>query len=395
MSRNQDHILQLNAELKSKGLDAYVTTKTADIRWLTGFSNVFDEEQAHQVLMVSFQDDQFSVAAKPCLFTDKRYSEAFRRLNNKGHWRILDESRPRFAFIAEQMMTGLSCIDDNSKDPKKTMCIGIESDLRLDWYKALSKAIKKETEDSDIDLELVEVSNLLGGLRAIKNAGEVALLKAAQTITDAAFDHMIKYLRPGITEKQAAFELEFFIRRQGADSLSFPSIVAGGSNSAIPHAKPSDRVLVRGDIVLMDFGARLNDYCSDMTRTVVLGEANEQQRKMYAAALDAHQSVAKAIKPGMKAQEAQQIAERIIAKHGFEGKFIHSLGHGVGIEIHELPTLAPKAEKELEIGNIITIEPGIYIEGVGGVRIEDFGVIREDGFESFTLSTKELLELSN
>jgi Xaa-Pro aminopeptidase len=239
----------------------------------------------------------------------------------------------------------------------------------------------------------VEIPGVISRLRAVKDAQEIEALIAAQKITDAAFIHMLGYLRPGLTEREAATELEFFMRRAGADGVAFPSIVASGPNSAIPHAVPGSRVFERGDFVLMDFGARLNDYRSDMTRTVVLGEANEQQRAMHDAALAAQTAVARALRPGMNGHEAQSIADATLAECGFEGRLIHSLGHGVGIDIHELPVLAPKAEAKLQPGHVVTVEPGVYLEGVGGVRIEDFGVITESGFEDFTQSPHELIEL--
>jgi Xaa-Pro aminopeptidase len=230
-------------------------------------------------------------------------------------------------------------------------------------------------------------------LRAVKDAEEIRALRAAQAITDAAFTHMLGYLRPGLTEREAATELEFFMRRAGADGVAFPSIIASGSNSAVPHAVPGNRVFEHGDFVLMDFGARLDEYRSDMTRTVVLGEANEQQRAMYEAVLAAQTAVIEALGPDMSGHEAQGIADATLAEYGFEGRLIHSLGHGVGIDIHELPVLAPKAETKLQPGHVVTVEPGVYLEGIGGVRIEDFGAITESGFELFTQSPHELIEL--
>jgi Xaa-Pro aminopeptidase len=230
-------------------------------------------------------------------------------------------------------------------------------------------------------------------LRAVKDAQEIELLKAAQAVADATFVHMLDYLRPGLTEREVAIELEFFMRRAGADGIAFSSIIATGPNSAIPHAVPSDRVLRQGDFVLMDFGARLADYRSDMTRTVVLGPADERQRAMYAAVLAAQSEVIESLAVGMSGREAQSIAEEALARRDFEGRLIHSLGHGVGIDIHELPVLAPKAEEKLEVGHVVTVEPGVYLEGIGGVRIEDFGVMTNQGFEDFTQSSHDLIEL--
>jgi Xaa-Pro aminopeptidase len=314
-----------------------------------------------------------------------------RTLDADKSWRILDERRPRSAYVAELIveLTGLTG-DVSVSTPTGSLRIGIEADLRLDVYRALEKAF---FEQDAFSFELVEMPSLITKLRALKDAEEIGLIKAAQAITDAAFTHMLEYLRPGITERDAACELEFFMRRNGASGLAFSSIVASAANSAIPHAVPTDRAFALGDFILMDFGAKLDDYCSDMTRTVVLGKASEQQKALYAAVLDTQTRCIQALKPGMSGLEAQALAEKIIAEHGFTSGLIHGLGHGVGIDVHESPVLAPRIEEKLEVGHVVTVEPGIYIEGFGGVRIEDFGVITAQGFEDFTQSPHELLEL--
>ncbi|MDR2587457.1 MAG: Xaa-Pro peptidase family protein [Coriobacteriales bacterium] len=381
---------RLVGSLADRDVDVYLTTHTADICWLTGFTNVFDEEQAHLALIAREGSAERSTLEthslqQPLLFTDARYSAALRTLDAEKRWRILDEHRPRFAYVVELLREWCGA---HAQDGQ--LRIGIESDLRLDAYRALTAAL----DEQDLSAEVVELPSLVTGLRAVKDAGELESLKAAQALTDAAFDYMLGYLKIGLTEREAACELEFFMRRAGAQGVAFPSIVASGPNSAKPHAVPGERVFERGDFVLMDFGARLDDYRSDMTRTVVLGKASEQQRAMYAAVLAAQSAVIEALKPGMTGLEAQGIAERVIAEQGFAGAFIHSLGHGVGIDIHELPLLAPKVKTALEVGNVVTVEPGVYLEGIGGVRIEDYGVITEHGFEPFTHSPHELIELS-
>jgi Xaa-Pro aminopeptidase len=408
--------------LEEKGIDACLVTHTASIRWLTGFAGVFDEEQAHLALIArataanavpsdaappnAAAPSAMSPSAPPpgaaspgpapVLFTDSRYSAALRRLDAQDRWHILDERRPRSAYLAEVLTTGslgtaLGTAPLGTGRRARPLRIGIEDDLPLNVWRAISRALD---EREGLSYELVELPALITGLRAVKDADEVGLLKAAQAVTDAAFTHMLGYLRPGITEREAATELEFFMRRSGAQSVAFPSIVASGPNSAVPHAVPGGRALKRGDFVLMDFGARLDDYRSDMTRTVVLGRADKQQRAIYAATLAAQTAVIEALRPGMSGREAQALADSVIAAHGFEGRLIHSLGHGVGIDIHELPVLAPKVEAVLEAGHVVTVEPGVYIEGIGGVRIEDFGIITEHGFEDFTHSPHELIELA-
>jgi len=376
-----ERVLALAEGLKANGVDAYLATRTADIRWLTGFTGVFDQEQAHAVLVMPISADE-----RTCLFTDTRYSESLRQLDTQGSWNVLDERKPRFAYVAEMIVRELGEVGK-----ERPVVIGIESDLRLDWYKAFGKALDGICEEQGFTYELRAMSDATRGLRARKSRDEVALLKAAQAITDAGFAHMLDYLRPGLTEKEAAVELEFFMRRAGASGLAFPSIVASGPNSAVPHAVPGDRVMQSGDIVLMDFGARLDDYCSDMTRTVILGAASGQQKDMYDATLAAHMTVCLAYRPGMKCQMAQDIAEEVLAERGFAGKLIHSVGHGVGIDIHEYPFIGGQSLDVLEEGNVITVEPGVYLEGIGGVRIENCGVVTSDGYESFAESPRELI----
>jgi len=374
--------------LRTQGVDVYLATHTTDIRWLTGFAGVFDSEQAHVALMAPAR-----MQTEAWLFTDMRYSGALRRLNTQGYWHILDERIKRFVYVAEVLARELGEVVAG-----RPVVIGIESDLRLDWFKALDAALAEAAgadgaAGAGFAYELREMTDVTTGLRARKSGPEIEVLKAAQAITDAGFDHMLEYARPGLTEKEVAVELEFFMRRAGASGLAFPSIVASGPNSALPHAVPGERVLQRGDILLMDFGARLDDYCSDMTRTVVLGQADERQQEMYAAVLEAHLAASAAYAPGMECATGQQIAEDILRAHGYEAGLVHGLGHGVGIDIHELPVIGPKVAERLEVGNVVTVEPGVYLEGVGGVRIEDCGVVTAEGFESFARAPKQLIEL--
>jgi Xaa-Pro aminopeptidase len=369
--------------LENEGVDVCLITHTADIRWLTGFEGVFDDERAHLALIA-----RDPALGDSVLFTDTRYSGALRELDAHGRWRIIDERRPRFACVSEILGELFG-----TWTASEAVRIAVESDLRLDSYRALRRSLDELGRPVTGWAEPVEIVGLVSRLRAVKDAEEVKALRAAQAITDAAFTHMLEYLRPGLMEREAATELEFFMRRAGADGVAFPSIIASGPNSAVPHAVPGNRVFERGDFVLMDFGARLDDYRSDMTRTVVLGEADERQRAMYEAVLAAQTAVIEALGPGMSGHEAQGIADAALAERGFEGRLIHSLGHGVGIDVHELPVLAPKAEAKLQPGHVVTVEPGVYLEGIGGVRIEDFGVITESGFEAFTQSPHGLIEL--
>jgi Xaa-Pro aminopeptidase len=382
--------------LAKENVDVFLITHTADIRWLTNFAGVFDSEQAHAalVLCTKKQGDTRPETCPPdtlgnglFLHSDSRYSEALRALNvaSGSAWRISDERVGHSTFVAQTLQAHFT--GDDRSNPVR---IGIESDLRLDLYRALEKALAKEC---SFAWELVELPQLVMELRARKDADEIERLRAAQALCDQTFKHMLTVLAPGMTEKEAALELDFFMRRAGADDVAFPTIVASGPNSARPHAVPGERVLQKGDFVLMDFGVQLADYRSDMTRTVVLGSASKRQRSIYEAVLAAQLAAKELIAPGITAKEAHQAADACIEAAGFGGHFTHGLGHGVGIDIHELPVLGPKVETKLEPGHVFTLEPGIYIEGEGGVRIEDFGVVTADGFETFTQSPHELVEL--
>lgn len=238
---------------------------------------------------------------------------------------------------------------------------------------------------------LRETSGFVLGLRAVKDADEIRRLKAAQAVTDAAFAHITGFMRPGMTEREVQLELEDFMLRNGASGLAFSSIVATGANGANPHAVPGDARLEAGQCVVMDFGARALGYCSDMTRMVFLGEPDARLREAYGTLRRANEEVEAVLRPGVTGAEAHELAERILAEGGFAGKMGHGLGHGVGIDIHEEPVLAPRNKQPLAVGNVVTVEPGIYLPGEFGMRLEDFGVITERGFDVFTRSSHEMV----
>ena len=232
-------------------------------------------------------------------------------------------------------------------------------------------------------------------LRTYKDAREIAAIAAAQEITDAAFSHILNYIRKGVREIDVALELEGFMRRNGADGVAFDTIAVSGSASSLPHGVPRDCPLEEG-FLTMDFGARLGGYCSDMTRTVVLGRADEEMKRLYETVLLAQTSALNAAESGMSTNALDRVARDIIENAGYQGCFGHSLGHGVGIDVHESPRLSP-ASKEGELllpGHIVTVEPGIYIEGKYGCRIEDMIAVTADGkIHNFTRSPKNLIEI--
>ena len=246
------------------------------------------------------------------------------------------------------------------------------------------------------DCELVfGASAMLTKQRMVKLPYEIERIAKAQAITDRAFEHILGFIRPDVTEIDVALELEFFMRSNGAEALAFDTIAVSGPSSSLPHGVPAN-VKLREGFLTMDFGAKYDGYCSDMTRTVVIGRADEEIKKVYNTVLTAQKAALEQIKGGMLCKDADEIARSIIRDAGYGPAFGHSLGHGVGMFIHESPSLSPKAAQDsrLEAGNVVTVEPGIYLSGKYGCRIEDMIAINEDGSVlDFTKSPKELIEL--
>ncbi|WLR43899.1 Xaa-Pro peptidase family protein [Bacillus carboniphilus] len=254
---------------------------------------------------------------------------------------------------------------------------------------ATYSAYKEEMED----IQFAPVSKAVEKLRLIKSEAEIKILKEAVQIADDAFDHILSYIKPGVKETDVSNELEFFMRKNGAVSSSFDKIVASGHRSALPHGVASDKTIQSGEFVTLDFGAYYKGYCSDITRTVAVGEPNEKLREIYDVVLNAQLKGMQEIKPGLTGKQADAITRDYITEMGYGDYFGHSTGHGLGMEVHEGPGLSSRSDEELVPGMVVTVEPGIYIPGIGGVRIEDDTVITESGNESLSHSPKELIIL--
>lgn len=230
----------------------------------------------------------------------------------------------------------------------------------------------------------------LAQFRRKKDAGEAKKIERAQRIAEAAFEEILPMVQAGRTEKEIALELDYAMLRGGADALSFQTIVVSGENSSLPHGVPGSRRLREGDLITFDFGAVTQGYHSDMTRTVALGCVSETQKLVYETVLYAQQAALAALKPGMTCKQADAVARDIITGAGFGEAFGHGTGHGVGVEIHERPNLSPLSTETLCVGDVVTVEPGIYLRGQFGVRIEDMVQITEDGCRNFTKTDKAL-----
>lgn len=243
------------------------------------------------------------------------------------------------------------------------------------------------------EVKLVETQGLVEEIREIKEEEELELIKAACEITDQAFEYILTFVKPGLTELAVANELEAFLKGKGATAMSFDTIVASGIRSAMPHGVASDKVIEDGDIITLDFGCYYKGYSSDLTRTFAVGSIDPKLKEIYNIVLEAHERVIQGTKAGMTGKEIDALARDYITEKGYGDYFGHSTGHGLGLDVHELPSISTKNDTPVQENMVITNEPGIYVAGLGGVRIENDLVIKADGVESLNRSSKELIIL--
>ena len=263
--------------------------------------------------------------------------------------------------------------------------LGIESDH-------VTVAQFNEIGDKLSGITLLPVEKMVLSMRSVKDRGELEALKAAIACADAAFDHLCQVIRPGMTEDQVAWELESHMRQHGASAVSFEIIVGSGPNGAMPHATSGGRAICEGEPIVIDFGALVDGYCSDITRTICLGRADERYERVWNLVLEAQLAAEEQLRPGMSGKEADAVARDIFTQAGYAKEFGHGLGHGVGLAIHEAPRLSRLSDDvNLEPGMVFTVEPGLYFPGWGGVRIEDMVVMGEGGVEVLTQAPKELV----
>ena len=257
-------------------------------------------------------------------------------------------------------------------------------------YQSISKLafLKKITYEINTEKTL---DNLISSLRIQKSEWELAQIAKAQEITDNAFSHALEVIKVGLSERELALEIEFFMRSQGAEDVSFDLIAISGKNTSLPHGIPSDKKIENGDFVTMDIGCKVNGYCSDMTRTVAVGFATDEMKKVYEIVLEAQKRALETVKSGILASQVDKAARDYIYQNGYEGCFGHSTGHGVGLFIHEAPSVSTKTQTFLRENMVITIEPGIYLKEKFGVRIEDMVAVKKDGYFNFTKSPKDLI----
>lgn len=349
-------VIELRKSMLQRGLEAVFITSAINRRYLSGFTG------SSGYVLITHQ--------RAYLLTDFRYMV----------------QAPQQATGYDVVEHGVS-VSETLKgllDAEKIKEVGFEQD------DVVFSAFRKYEQEL-APIKLVPVTGLVELLRVFKDADELAIMKQAADLADRTFEHMLRVLKPGVTELEMALEIEFFMRKNGATSSSFDTIVASGERSALPHGVASERVLGRDEFVKMDFGALLNGYCSDITRTVVLGTPSARHREIYDIVLEAQLHTLEHLRPGMTGAEADALARDIIVRYGYGDEFGHSTGHGLGMEVHESPRLSKLSDTILQPGMVVTVEPGIYLPGFGGVRIEDDVVITENGIRRLTESTKDFI----
>ena len=353
-----NHLKQIAAKLPEYGIDAMLLNSEPGEFYAVGFHG----------------EGNVVVTAEACYyFTDSRYIEAAHSLVTGAEIAMTDRNRNYRAMVQEII------------EKHGIQKLGFEEE-----YLSVSAYHMWE---SGLTAELIPAQKLVNSLRAAKDQEEIALMVKAQEITDRAFDEICKFIQPGMTEQEIAAKLQYDMLRFGAMRMSFDPIVASGPNGSKPHAIPSDRKVQKGDFITMDFGCVYGGYCSDMTRTVALGEPTEEMRKVYHIVLEAQKAGIAAAKAGVTGKSVDAAARKVIEDAGYGEYFGHGYGHSVGIEIHESPNANTRDETLLPVGAAVSAEPGIYLPGKFGVRIEDVTVLTAEGCMDITKSPKELIIL--
>ncbi len=353
-------IVKLETLLNKHKIDAAIITKKSNIRYFSGFTSEDGTLLIHH--------------GARYLITDFRYIEQGEI--QSPDFQVIDAAGAKTAPFIKKILSNIGA--------KKVWFEDNETSFRT--YSTYNEALME-------GIQLIPDQDLLSSLRIIKSPEEVNHIREASALSDKGFLHILDYIRPGISELDLALELEFFLRKNGSEGLAFSIIAASGKNGSLPHAEPSDKKLEKGEFITFDFGSKIGGYCSDMTRTVSLGEPDDQLREIYEVTLQAQLNALKVMGPGKTGVEVDKQARDYIQSKGYGEFFGHGLGHGVGLDVHEAPTLSVRGDKILEPGMVVSCEPGIYLPGKGGVRIEDLVVIKDEGFENLVSSPKELIIL--
>ena len=391
----KSRLVNLRAHRKVTILDALVVTNTPDIRWLTGAKNTFDDEQCHIAFIT--QDEAL-------LHIDSRYLEALKQNLAYPDAFTLDEKPCLNPLWAAQKIDALA----------PTLTVAIQNSAPISFLDELEKNLSNERGEQDENgahdengaqdeypttakkdkREITHLGADITDLRGVKTPNEIQALQAAQDITDKAILFIQDFIKSGMAEKTIRAALENFMLENGADAISFETIIAAGPSGANPHARPGEYKVQEGDLIVIDFGAAKDDYHADMTRTLAVGQPSQEQLDVYEVVKEAHEKAAAALRPGVIGKDIHEIAANVIKEAGYGKYFGHGLGHGVGIEIHENPNLNARWDKPIPEGAVVTIEPGIYLPQKFGIRLEDTGVVTEEGFKPFTKIGHELITCS-
>ncbi|MFW6001385.1 MAG: M24 family metallopeptidase [Halanaerobium sp.] len=351
-------IEKLREKMKANNIKNFLLTKKENIRYLSSFTGT-----SARILLTEHEN---------IFITDFRYLD---QASEQTEGFIIEE-------ISSNFMQGFAELLKN----KQIKEMSFESDdINYKTYQDFQKQLELE--------ELNAVNGIIEELRLVKEEAEVEKIKRAVEIADRGFQFLLDFIEPGKTEKEIALELEFFMKKNGGEANAFDFIVASGKRGALPHGTASNKIVEKGELITIDFGTVYQGYHSDITRTIALGEVSQKHREIYNIVLEAQLKVIEKIKAGMSCIDADKIARDFISKAGYKENFGHGLGHGIGLEIHEGPRLSYTAEGVLKKGMVVTDEPGIYISGFGGVRIEDDLLITEEGCEVLNSSPKELIQL--
>ena len=347
---------KLREKIAEADADALLVTHPANVRYLSGFTSPADG----RVLVTE---------KNATLLTDGRYTAQ------------VDEESRLETDISPASTMWLERVTELAQPYR----LAVEADhLTLAQFQELEEKLENAP---------VPTAGLVTDFRLIKTPEELKAIRAAAKIADDAFSHILNVLKAGMTEVEVALELERFMRRAGADGIAFPITVASGYRSSMPHGTASQKEIGTGELVTLDFGALVNGYHSDMTRTVAVGEVSERDKELYDAVREAQQAALEALAPGKDGKEVDAVARDLLTERGYGDYFTHSLGHGVGLEVHEAPSLTFRKSATLKPDMTATVEPGAYIPGDAGVRVEDLAFITEDGFEQVSQSSKELIQL--
>jgi len=351
---------KLRTTIAEKGLGALLLSQPENLRYLSGFTG------SSGWLLISEQS--------AILATDFRYVEQAK--GESPYFQIL-QIKQEFRDWLPSLVSDLGLHN-----------LGFEANfISYEGYHKLSEAIKSR----QVSLDVVPTIGIVEQLRSIKGPEELQYITKAVELVDVAFEQAKLIIHPGITEKETAWEIEKFLRQEGSEGMPFEIIVASGPNSALPHARPTEKIIGSGEPVLIDMGARISSYCSDFSRTLFLGETDKTFQEIYNIVLKAQTTAIERVKSGMNASQADQLARSVVDKAGYGDAFGHGLGHGVGLAVHEFPTLGPSSSDSLADGMVFTIEPGIYLVGQGGVRIEDMVVLENGKARVPTKAKRDLL----